>query len=110
MKYYHATPYENLDSIIDNGLKRGMDNVIYLADNPKSAALFVALRGCRDILVVEVKLPKSKVSESFDHCENFFKCKAFTYNKDIKFEKLTNFTRYDLNKGNQNGISKENHQ
>lgn len=98
MKYYHATPYENLWSILDKGIKLGHDRVVYLTDNPKSAAMFLAIRGCKDILVVEVSLSSNKVSESFDHSEAFFKCKAYTYDKPISTSRIKNYFRYDLNK------------
>ena len=96
--YFHATPYENLLSIVDNGIKTGCDRVIYVADNPTSAAMFLAVRGCKDILVVEVKLPSSKLVESFDHSEAFFRCRAFTYDKPISTKHIKNYTRYDLTK------------
>ena len=96
--YYHATPYENLLSIRDNGIKCGYDNLVYLADDPKSAASFLAIRLCKDILVVEVRLPQNQVVESFDHSEAFFKCKAFTFNKDIPTTRIKDYFRYNLNK------------
>lgn len=69
--YYHATPFNNLASIHDRGLLRGSEGVIYLADTPKDAAKFIAIRGYREILICQVTLDEDLVQESFDHNENF---------------------------------------
>lgn len=95
-KFYHATPYENLYSIIEKGILKGSDGIVYLAETPKDAAKFVAIRGCRDILVICVSLNESKVHETFDHSEMFFKCKAFGYENDIPTTKFKEFSRYEL--------------
>lgn len=85
--YYHATPYENLESIIkDQEIHRGCDGVVYLTEKPDEAVRFVAIRGYKKILVFGLELDDGKVSESFDHSEVFFKCKAYTYPEDIKLE------------------------
>lgn len=65
--YYHATPYENLVSIVVDG-----------------------------ILTVEVLIDSEKVEETFDHSLQFFKCKAFGYKGDIKPCEMINFFRCQL--------------
>lgn len=40
--YYHATPYENLESILENGIKRGVDGVVYLTEGRDEAMRFFA--------------------------------------------------------------------
>lgn len=97
MKLYHATKYENLISILDkHAILKGCDGVVYLADSPDNAAKFVAIRGVKDILVIEVFLEEERVEESFDHNQNFFKCKAYMFHDDISLEYAGQFTRYEL--------------
>lgn len=98
-KYYHATPYENLGDIICNGINAGIDGLVYMCKQPKEAASFIAIRGIKDILVVEIKVYKAmekNVIETFDHSEAFFKCRAFGYKGNIDTKYLGKFTRYQL--------------
>lgn len=93
--YYHATPFENLDSITDQGLHRGCDGVVYLTERPEEAARFVIIRGCRKILVLGVVLEENLVSKSFDHNEKFFGCRAYSYPYDISAREITEFLKYE---------------
>lgn len=43
--YYHATPFENLNSIFTKGILKGIDGVVYLTEKPDEAARFLAIRG-----------------------------------------------------------------
>ena len=86
--YYHATPYENLGSILSEGIHVGSDGVIYLCEKPHEAARFIAIRGCKKILAIEVMVEEDLVKESFDHSEYFFKCKAYSYPKDISIDEF----------------------
>ena len=46
--YYHATPFENLESILkDQEVHKGCDGVVYLAKKPEDAVKFLAIRGCK---------------------------------------------------------------
>lgn len=92
--YYHATPFENLQSILEKGILRGCDGVVYLTEKPDEALRFLRIRFYNDLLVCEVKLNENKVEESFDHNEAFFKCKAYAYSEDINPTKITNMYRY----------------
>jgi len=94
--YYHATPYENLESIMDQGILRGSDGVVYLTERPEDAAKFVAIRGCRKILVLGIEIYEDMVEESFDHSQAFFRCKAYTYSDDIPADEITEFLKYEL--------------
>lgn len=69
--YYHATPYENLASIVVDGIKSGMEGVVYLTKERDDALKFLAIRGCHDILTVEVLIDSEKVEETFDHSLQF---------------------------------------
>lgn len=93
--YYHATPFENFESIARQGiLKNRYEGVVYLTEKPEEAARFLAIRLCREILVCEVEVDESLVKESFDHNEAFFKCRAYVYHGNIKPEEITDYLKY----------------
>ena len=91
--YYHATPFENLNSIFKKGILKGIDGVVYLTEKPEEAARFVAIRGCKKILVIEVEVEDYMVEESFDHSESFFQCKAYSYPDNISIDEFGNDVR-----------------
>jgi len=93
--YYHATPYENLFSVTEKGIIKGIDGVVYLTEKPYEAARFVAIRGFDKILVLGVEIDEDKVKESFDHSEAFFKCKAYFYPEDISVDEIISFSKYE---------------
>lgn len=93
--YYHATPFINLNSIVEAGIRKGTDGVVYLTTEPKDAVKFVAIRGYKEVLVCRVDLEESLIAESFDHNEAFFGCKAWTYGEDIPPESIEEFTKYE---------------
>lgn len=94
--YYHATSIYNLGGILDKGIKVGTDRVVYLCKTPRDALKFMYIRGIKNILVCEVKVNDRYIEESFDHNEGIFKCKAYTYSKDIKADEIVNYTKYEL--------------
>ena len=94
--YYHATPFENLNSSLDQGFIRGYDGVVYLTEKPEEAARFVAIRGCRKILVLGIEIEESLVEESFDHSQAFFGCRAYMHKNDIPADEITEFKTYEL--------------
>ena len=89
-KYYHATPAENLDSILENGLV-SESGFIYLTEKFEECIPFIALRGVNEILVVELEVPEENVGESFDHSQKFFQCRAFVYKGSIPLGNLIDF-------------------
>ncbi len=94
--YYHATPYENLPSILDKGILTGYDGVVYLCEQPYEAARFVAIRGCTKILVIGVEIEESMIRESNDHNFLFFKCLAYTYSENISINDCVSFSKYEI--------------
>lgn len=92
--YYHATPFENLESIMDQGIHKSRDGVVYLTEKPEEATRFVFIRGYVDILVLEVQVEENMVEETFDHSEAFFHCRAYGYSKDITPDEITNYIKY----------------
>lgn len=96
---YHATPFENLASIVENGINTGPDNLVYLCEKPEDSAKFLVVRGYRDILVAKVKVPKkleNTIIETFDHSQKFFKCRAFGSTIPISADRVAGFTRYSI--------------
>ena len=101
MKLYHATTQESSNKIIkDWAIKpQGFDKCIFLADNKTSAAMFLAIRGEKEIVVFEVdesKLDNSKLERSFDHNEKFFRCKAYMYTDMISLDDVDELYQYHL--------------
>ncbi len=95
--YYHATPFENLGSIFKKGILTGCDGVVYLTENPEEAARFVAIRGYKKILVIEVEVEDYLVTESFDHSQAFFKCRAYSYPHNISIDEFgDNVRTYEI--------------
>lgn len=92
---YHATSQENLDSILSDGIRRGIDGVVYLCEKPVDAVKFLAIRLIRDIVVFAVRVDEDEMEESFDHNKNFFGCSAYMVSYDIPTSDI------DLNKSFQ---------
>lgn len=92
MKYlYHATPFANLGSISCEGLKPQADGLVYLGETENDAAKFIAIRGCKDILIVKVKVPKrleNTIIETFDHSYSFFQCRSFASSIPIEPDRI----------------------
>lgn len=94
---YHATPYENLLSIYSKGiLPSKIEGSVYLAETDEDAVKFIALRGCKDILTVEVEVDDKLVTESFDHNYQVFKCRAFTHEGVITPSNFKELRRWKL--------------
>ena len=95
--YYHATPYENLGSILVNGIKAGIDGVVYLTEKEEDAIKFLYVRGCRNFVTFKIKVrDTSKVIETFDHSEEFFKCKCYGYIGDISTDDIEPSHKWQL--------------
>ena len=97
-KYYHGTSYSNLLKIIEDGkIKTSIEGIVYLAKTKEEAFRFVALRYMtEDIAVIELDLDDSKVIETFDHSQTFFKARAFGYEGEIDIECATNCWKYPI--------------
>lgn len=87
--FYHATSEDGFYAIMREGVK--VVGGVYLADSYQNAAKFLLIRGVNPIYVIKIsgkKLDKAKLSESFDHSESFFKCKAYVYDGDVTPNKI----------------------
>lgn len=97
--YYHATPYENLPSVLCDGLKPGPDGLVYLCEKPEDCCKFLYVRGCRNILTVRVKVTKrleNTIIETFDHSPDFFKCRAYASTIPVGLDRLDDFRRWNI--------------
>ena len=84
MRFYHAAPKETMMKIYAEGvLKKSWDGVVYMCKDPIDACKFLAIRGMRQMSVIELELDEKEVEESHDHSETFFKCKAYIKHGDI---------------------------
>ena len=95
---YHATKLENLDAILEKGLLRNkIENAIFLCEKPEHAARFLVVQGLSQFVIIPVKVHERFLEESFDHSEEFFKCKAWTYSKDIapRYIEADDILKYD---------------
>lgn len=95
MLLYHATELSNLPSIKEEGLITNLEGVFF-AEHADLAAMFLSLRGIRNIVVLAVELDESDVQESFDHSEEWFKCilkkdscKCYIYNRNVHPEDIS---------------------
>jgi RNA:NAD 2'-phosphotransferase (TPT1/KptA family) len=99
-KLYHCTERKNLTNIMNEGIKKGYDGVVYLADSANNSAKFLVVRGIKieNLIAFEIdtkKLNAKKLGFSYDHNENFFGCKAYMYADDIKISKLLNVIEFE---------------
>lgn len=96
MKLYHATTNENMEKIVGDGvLRTSCDGMVYLCKQPKDACKFLLIRGLKRMCVLEVNVEDKKISESYDHSEAFFGCKAYMHDGEIKLtgkEKIEEWT------------------
>lgn len=92
--YYHATPTENLCFIIEKGLLKGIDGIVYLTEKPEESIRFLAIRGYKKAIVCRVRLEEDLVEEQFDHNSNFFKCRAYGYPDNIKSSEIKEYYEY----------------
>ena len=91
---YHATDFINLPSIMEKGLFTGCDGVIYLCEKPEESLRFIFLHGIKEVLVVKVLIEEKMLEESFDHNEQYFGCKAYTYGQNIGLDEIDSFLKY----------------
>lgn len=99
MKFYHATTTENMEQITATGIiRKSWDGVVYLCTDPIDACKFLIIRGLRKMFVIETELNEEEVKESFDHSQEFFRCRAYIHEGDIPImgtEKVMEYT-FDL--------------
>lgn len=93
-RYFHATDFQNLCSIMEQGLKLSYDGVVYLCEKAEDALKFAVIHCIPKILVIEVDVDDSNIVETFDHSEVFFKCKCYGSTKPIPVKNFVNMKVY----------------
>jgi hypothetical protein len=82
-KLYHATFPENADKICAEGIKPGIDGLVYMCESVDSTIPFLALRGADRLTVIEITtaaLDINKIDIGMDHSPAFFgDIKVWTY-------------------------------
>ena len=96
MILYHATPMENLGSILQDGLILGVDHVVYGCEKSNDALKFAFLHGVDDVLVVKFKVPKKYVVETFDHSEVLLQCRCWGSKIPITTDMIVEYKKHDL--------------
>lgn len=94
MYLYHATKMSNLLGIMDEGLKPGIDGLIYFTTEHHHSVNWIDMGNIdgEDILCVRVStamLDSKKIDDGYDHSPTFFKgITVKTYADTIPFEDL----------------------
>ena len=70
VRLFHGTSVDNLDSILETGLKSKFEGV-YLTDSAESAARWIGFRlqGAEQMVVIEVEVTMEHIVEGMDHSE-----------------------------------------
>lgn len=87
MLLWHASPYSNLESIVNNGLLTS-NGKIFFADKVESAVLFVYMKGEKHIIAFPVEFTEEEVNESFDHNVDVFKCRCYSVANNIPYSRV----------------------
>ena len=96
MRFYHATAKSNFESIMLNGIKPGCDGIVYLCKTPIDALKFVCIRAVEKPIVFEVELKEKDTFKTFDHSEQFFKCRCYGTKQIVKPESIIEVRQYDV--------------
>lgn len=97
MKYYHATSFDNAIKIINDGYLKPIVDGVYFCTSCSDCLKFVYVRQRNTKCVIfEVDINESDVSESFDHNESFFNCKAYVSSSSISVMNVTDILCYGL--------------
>lgn len=95
--FYHATSFDNLHSILTQGVKlRNCEKLTYMCTSKNDCLKFAKIRGVRHVVVLELVVPEADVVETFDHSEAFFKCRCWGCTKDLPPEAIRSCWEYTL--------------
>ena len=99
--YWHATPAENLSSIIANGLKPGFGGLTYFSDDPVKSAIWMCFtrRDAKEVYSIPFEIEESLMELGIDHSPMMTKMlgiddegSSFTYSGGVlSFGKHANF-------------------
>ncbi len=94
MIYYHATPKENIFSILKNGIHASFDGLyegVYLCKSPEECLMFFTIwpnSAGKEIAVIPLDLDESKIIKGTDHDKRYIPCDSFMYLEDIPANKI----------------------
>ena len=111
MILYHMSPAKNLDSIMENGIRKGSMGCVFACDNPGDCLKFAITHFVDNAVIFAFFAKKQDVVESFDHNITYFQCKCYSVLKDVNPSKIINYTLYDVEeliRKIQNEIDSEN--
>lgn len=96
MILYHMSPAENLESIMDQGIKRGSMKCIFACKDPGDCLKFAVAHFVDNAVVFAFSAKKECVTESFDHNPHLFQCRCYAVTKDVPPDKIIDYTLYDV--------------
>lgn len=96
MKFYHATTKKNMEKIVEDGVIKSCGGAVFLCRKALDSCKFLAIRGMDKMSVIEVQLKMSEVTESFDHSQAFFQCRAYMHAGDIVLSGNEKIWDYEL--------------
>lgn len=95
--YYHATAFDNLGSILNEGIvPKNMEGVTYMCKAPNDCLKFMLVHRIHEVLMLKVQVDDKDVTEMFDHSYEFFQCRCFGANKTIDTKDILSYTKYSL--------------
>lgn len=99
--YWHATPAENLASIMVDGLKPGFGGLTYFSDDPVKSAIWMCFtrRDAKEVYSIPFEIEESLMELGIDHSPMMTKMlgiedegSSFTYSHGVlNFGKHANF-------------------
>lgn len=106
MYLYHATKYENLFGIMRDGLKPGMDGLIYFTTDEQHSVNWIDMVNIKgeDLLVIRVdtnNINEALLDDGYDHSPTFYKgITVKTYSETIPFELIDDKIMKFISKNN----------
>lgn len=98
MLYYHATSVDNAKKILESCKIESPLHINYFCTEPEECLRFIYRNtGSTDCVVFEFDISEEDgfdIEESFDHSEDFFKCKAYCCTQVIPLSCVTNILMY----------------
>lgn len=97
--FYHATPVENLNSILMSGITTSQDGMVHLTRDEVAAVKYCASRGLRKIATLRIRLDDlSKVADILDSGCDLYNCSCYGYEDDIPRERIIDVSIWDTTK------------
>ena len=92
--YYHATPKENMNSIVMNGLTASRDGMVHISADEKQAARYCAARGDTMVAMFSVEVDDPDRLVEIEDSEGI----SYGYPDDVPKNKVRAKAFWDLTK------------